>query len=67
MNMVTAMASSEESKRYASIKEYKTTTFEMNVQDDNSVKAVVEFVVKELGRLDYTLNAAGVSLNNFLR
>lgn len=58
------MASSEESKKYASNKEYKTTAFEMNVQDDDSVKAMVDFVVKEFGRLDYAVNAAGVSLSN---
>lgn len=62
--METAMASSEESKKYASNKEYKTTTFEMNVQDDDSIKAMVDFMVKEFGRLDYAVNAAGVSLSN---
>lgn len=64
MNMETAKASSEESKKYASNKEYRTTTFEMNVQDDKSVKAMVDFVVKQFGRIDYAVNAAGVSLNN---
>lgn len=62
MNMETAKASSEESKKYASNQGYKTTTFEMNVQDDKSVQAMVDFVVKEFGRLDYAVNAAGVSL-----
>ncbi|KAJ4423342.1 hypothetical protein N0V82_001945 [Gnomoniopsis sp. IMI 355080] len=60
MNMETAKASSEESKKYASNKAYQTTTFEMNVQDDKSVQATVDFVVKEFGRLDYAVNAAGV-------
>ena len=61
MNIETAKASSEESKRYASNKEYQTTTFEMNVKDQGSVQAMVDFVVKEFGRLDYAVNAAGVS------
>lgn len=61
MNMETAKTSSEESKNYASSKEYQTTTFEMNVQDEKSVQAMVDFVVKEFGRLDYAINAAGVS------
>lgn len=61
MNTTTAKASSEESKKYASNKEYQTTTYEMNVQDDNSVQSMVDFVVKEYGRLDYAINAAGVS------
>lgn len=64
MNMETAKNSSEESKKYASNKDYQTTTFEMNVQDDKSVKAMVDFVVKEFGRIDYAVNAAGVSLHN---
>lgn len=61
MNTETAKASSEESKKYASNQEYRTTIFEMNVQDDKSVQAMVDFVVKEYGRLDYAVNAAGVS------
>lgn len=64
MNLETAKTSSEESKNYASNKEYETTTFEMNVQDDKSVEAMVNFVVKEFGRLDYAVNAAGVSFIN---
>lgn len=61
MNTETAKASSEESKKYARNQEYQTTIFEMNVQDDKSVQAMVDFVVKEFGRLDYAVNAAGVS------
>lgn len=60
MNIETAKASSEESKKYASNKEYKTTTFEMNVQDEKSVHALIDFVVQGFGRLDYAVNAAGV-------
>lgn len=33
----------------------------MNVQDAQSVQDMVDFVVKEFGRLDYAVNAAGVS------
>lgn len=64
MNTETAKASSEESKKFASNKEYQTTTFEMNVQDDKTVQAMVDFVVKEFDRLDYAINAAGVRLGN---
>ncbi|KAI0389317.1 oxidoreductase, partial [Xylariaceae sp. FL0594] len=56
----TAKASSEESKKYASNKEYRTTIFQMNVQNEESVQAMVDFVVKEFGRLDYAVNAAGI-------
>lgn len=64
MNTETAKASSEESRRFASNQEYQTTIFEMNVQDEKSVQAMVDFVVKEFGRLDYSVNAAGVRLRN---
>jgi NADP-dependent 3-hydroxy acid dehydrogenase YdfG len=33
----------------------------MNVQDAKSVEAMVSFVVEQYGRLDYCVNAAGVS------
>ncbi|KAI3332599.1 oxidoreductase [Ustulina deusta] len=49
MNESTAKASSEESKN-----------FTMNVQDDKSVQNMVDYVVREFGRLDYAVNAAGV-------
>lgn len=61
MNDETAKASSEESKKYASNKEYQTTIFKMNVQDDKSVQDMVNFVVREFGRIDYAVNSAGVS------
>lgn len=61
MNEETAKTSSEESKRYASNKDYQTTIFKMNVQDDKSVQDMVDYVVKEFGRIDYAVNAAGVS------
>lgn len=67
MNTKTAKASSEESKKYASNQGYQTTIFEMNVQDDKSVQAMVDFVVNEFGRLDYAVNAAGVRHSQMLK
>lgn len=61
MNETMTKASSEESKKYASNKSYRTTTFKMNVQDDKSVQDMVDYVVKEFGRLDYVVNVVGVS------
>ncbi|RYC56902.1 hypothetical protein CHU98_g9311 [Xylaria longipes] len=60
MNESMAKASSEERKKYASNKNYQTTTFVMNVQDNKSVQDMVDYVVKEFGRLDYAVNPAGV-------
>ncbi|KAI1207524.1 oxidoreductase [Annulohypoxylon truncatum] len=59
-NEGTAKASSDESRKYASNKDYQTMTFKMDVQDDKSVQDMVDFVVKEFGRIDYAVNAAGV-------
>ncbi len=67
MNEETAKESSEESKKYATNKEYQTTTFKMNVQDDKSVQDMVDFVVNMYGRLDYCVNGAGVSNFLFIR
>jgi NAD(P)-dependent dehydrogenase (short-subunit alcohol dehydrogenase family) len=61
MNEESAKTSSEESVKYASNRDYQTTIFKMNVQDAESVEAMVDFVVKNYGRLDYCVNAAGVS------
>jgi NAD(P)-dependent dehydrogenase (short-subunit alcohol dehydrogenase family) len=61
MNEETAKQSSEESKAYASNKGYETSTFKMNVQDNGSIVDMVNYVVETYGRLDYCVNAAGVS------
>ncbi|KAF1963164.1 oxidoreductase [Byssothecium circinans] len=60
MNEETTRTSSEESRKYATNKEYQTTIFKMNVQDEKSVQDMVDFVVGEYGRLDYCVNGAGI-------
>ncbi|KAI1268104.1 oxidoreductase [Xylariaceae sp. FL1019] len=55
-----ARTTSQESRQYASNKEYTAATFKMNVEDDASVQAMVDFVIKTFGRLDYAVNAAGI-------
>jgi short-subunit dehydrogenase involved in D-alanine esterification of teichoic acids len=61
MNEGWAKASSEESVKYASNEDYQTSVFVMNVQDAKSVEDMVSFVAENYGRLDYCVNAAGVS------
>jgi NAD(P)-dependent dehydrogenase (short-subunit alcohol dehydrogenase family) len=56
-----AKALSEESKQFSSDKVYENTAFKMNVQNDQSVQDMVDFVVEKYGRLDYAVNAAEVS------
>jgi NAD(P)-dependent dehydrogenase (short-subunit alcohol dehydrogenase family) len=55
-----AKASSLESRQFASNNFYETTAFKMNVQNDQSVQSMVDFVVKKYGRLDYAVNAVGL-------
>jgi NAD(P)-dependent dehydrogenase (short-subunit alcohol dehydrogenase family) len=56
-----AKALSEESKQFSSDNVYENTAFKMNVQNDQSVQEMVDFVVEKYGRLDYAVNAAEVS------
>ncbi|KAF3025871.1 hypothetical protein E8E14_014811 [Neopestalotiopsis sp. 37M] len=60
MDLRTAETSSEESRKFATHKDYQTRVFEMNVQDEKSVQAMVDFVIEEFGRLDYAINVAGI-------
>ncbi|EED14519.1 oxidoreductase, short-chain dehydrogenase/reductase family [Talaromyces stipitatus ATCC 10500] len=60
MNEETATASAEESKQYATNKEYQATAFKVNVTDEKGVQDMVDFVVKQFGRIDYAVNGAGV-------
>ena len=61
MNTENAISTAEESKQFASHPEYQSTHFTMNVNDEVSVQAMVDFVVEKFGRLDYAVNGAGVS------
>ena len=61
VNEETAKASVEESKKYASNKDYTAMAFKVNVTDEEGVQAMVNFVVKEFGSVDYAVNSAGVS------
>lgn len=61
MNEEWARESSQESIKYATNKDYQISVIVMNVQDAESVEAMVRSVIKWYGRLDYCVNAAGVS------
>ncbi|KAH8427712.1 SDR family NAD(P)-dependent oxidoreductase [Aspergillus melleus] len=60
INEETAKESAEESKKYASNKDYTATTFTVNVSDPKGVQEMVDFVVEKFGRLDYCVNGAGI-------
>ena len=60
INEETAKESAEESKQYASNKDYTAATFTVNVSDPKGVQEMVDVVVERFGRLDYCVNGAGV-------
>ena len=51
----------EKSKTLASHLEYRTLVVAVDLTDQPSVKRLVDSVVKEFGRIDYNVNAAGVN------
>lgn len=65
MNEETAKQSAEESRKYASNKDYTATTFTVNVTDKQGVQDMVDFVVNTFGQLDYCVNGAGVRTASF--
>lgn len=56
-----AASSAEESKQFATNEKYRTAVVKVDVADAGEVQAMVNFVVREFGRLDYAVNSAGVS------
>lgn len=60
INEETAAANAEKSKAYASNKAYKALSFKVDVTDPVSVQAMVDFTVQNFGRIDYSVNSAGV-------
>lgn len=61
INLAGAQESAEHSKTFATNTDYRTLVIRVDVTDHESVKAMVEVAVKEFGRIDYSINSAGVS------
>lgn len=55
-----AKASAEKSNQYATNPQYRSLAVEVNITEPESVQKMVDFTVKELGRVDYFVNSAGV-------
>lgn len=51
----------EESKVIASSEDFKALSCSLDITKSQSVNALVDFAVKEFGRIDFLVNAAGVS------
>jgi NAD(P)-dependent dehydrogenase (short-subunit alcohol dehydrogenase family) len=61
LNEESAISTAEESKQYASNTNYKAAGIKVDVTKADEVQNMVDFVVREFGRLDYCVNSAGVS------
>ena len=59
-----ARDSAEQSKRLASHSEYRYLIVHVDITDEESVQALVDAAVKEFGRIDYSVNCAGVRFSS---
>ncbi|XRM48339.1 hypothetical protein ABZX51_011266 [Aspergillus tubingensis] len=62
LDPIAATAAAEESKLLATNPNYRALTIEVNVRDPDSVQEMVDTVVMAFGRIDYSVNSAGVGV-----
>ena len=56
-----ARTAAEESKCYSQNPNYRSMAIAVDVTDPSSVQEMVDQTMKEFGRIDYSINSAGVS------
>ncbi|KAF2230898.1 NAD(P)-binding protein [Viridothelium virens] len=56
----------EESKQIATNSKYKALSTKIDIADAQSVQEMVDLAVKEFGRIDYCINAAGVDVAEYI-
>lgn len=61
LNYSSALEKAKNSNSYATNTKYRAIAIEVDVSESGSVQKMVDFVVKEFGRIDYCVNSAGVS------
>lgn len=67
INAEGAAENAEKSKAYATNPAYKALSITVDTTDQASVQEMVDFTIKEFGRINYSINSAGVCiLNSFL-
>lgn len=57
------LVAQESTKRWATNSYFRTTAVQADVSDEAAVNNMVDIAVKEFGRIDYCVHAAGVSQN----
>ncbi|XXH02349.1 hypothetical protein Hte_008722 [Hypoxylon texense] len=50
----------EESRKYATNKDFRPLAIRVDITDEASVQSMVDTTVSEFGRIDYSVNSAGV-------
>ncbi|KAF4945678.1 hypothetical protein FSARC_14393 [Fusarium sarcochroum] len=55
-----ATLTAEESKTFATHKDYKTAVVKVDVRNIDEVQRMVDYAIEQFGRLDYAINSAGV-------
>ena len=60
MNEEGALAAATESKKFAVHDCFKAVAIKVDITDEASVDNMVQTTVKEFGRIDYSVNSAGV-------
>ena len=60
MNEEGALAAAKESKKFAVHGSFKAIAVKVDITDEASVDNMVQTTLKEFGRIDYSVNSAGV-------
>ncbi|KAI3394961.1 hypothetical protein diail_2019 [Diaporthe ilicicola] len=65
INHEVAQKVAEESKGLARHPDYQALVIKLDIGDEQSVQGLVTTTVKELGRIDYAVNSAGIDLEQY--
>ncbi|KAI1453661.1 NAD(P)-binding protein [Annulohypoxylon moriforme] len=60
LNLEGAQKAAEESKQFATIPGFRAIAIHVDVTQEDSVKSMVDTVMKEFRRIDYSINSAGM-------
>ena len=61
MNEKGAHDAAEESKKYATNTSFRPLVVKVDITDELEVQNMVDTTIREFGRIDYSVNSAGVS------
>ncbi|CAG8958367.1 hypothetical protein HYFRA_00011044 [Hymenoscyphus fraxineus] len=66
INYENALANAEKSKAHATNPNYRAISTQVDVSSPESVQAIVDLTVQEFGRIDYSVNSAGLGATSLL-